>query len=53
MPEPTEKAIINRAYEIRERHGRPEGRKDEFWALARQELRNEDKANPMRTLASL
>ena len=49
MPEPTEKEIMNRAYEIWERHGRPEGREDEFWALAQQELRNEDKANPMRT----
>src|SRR5690242_11348149 len=31
MPEPTEKEIMNRAYEIWERHGRPEGREDEFW----------------------
>jgi hypothetical protein len=48
MPEPTEKDIMNRAYEIWERNGRPEGREDEFWELAQQELRNEDKASPMR-----
>ena len=49
MSEPSEKDITNRAYEIWERHGRPEGREDEFWALAQQELRNEDKANTLRT----
>ena len=49
VPEPSEKDVMNRAYEIWERHGRPEGREDEFWALAQQELRNEDKSNPMRT----
>jgi hypothetical protein len=49
MPEPTEKDIMNRAYEIWERHGRPEGREDEFWAAAQQELRNEDKSNTLRT----
>jgi len=49
VPEPSEKDVMNRAYEIWERHGRPEGREDEFWVLAQQELRNEDKSNPMRT----
>jgi hypothetical protein len=49
MSEPTEKETLNRAYEIWERNGKPEGREDEFWTLAQQELRNEDKANPMRT----
>jgi hypothetical protein len=49
MAEPSEKEITNRAYEIWERHGRPGGRDDEFWALAQQELRNEDKANTLRT----
>ncbi|WP_374226540.1 DUF2934 domain-containing protein [Bradyrhizobium sp. SRL28] len=38
--------IENRAYEIWERSGRPEGREDEFWQLAEQELRNEDKSSP-------
>jgi hypothetical protein len=49
MNQPTEKEIENRAYEILERHGRPEGREAEFWQLAEQELRNEDKSSPVRT----
>ncbi|MCK1518415.1 DUF2934 domain-containing protein [Bradyrhizobium sp. 190] len=49
MTQPTEKDIENRAYEIWERSGRPEGREDEFWQLAEQELRNEDKSSPVRT----
>jgi hypothetical protein len=39
MPEPTEKEILNRAYEIWERSGRPEGREDEFFHQAEKELR--------------
>lgn len=53
MTQPTEKEIENRAYEIWERSGRPEGREDEFWQLAEQELRNEDKSSPVRTPESL
>ncbi|WP_084030623.1 DUF2934 domain-containing protein [Bradyrhizobium paxllaeri] len=49
MGEPTEKEIQNRAYQIWERNGRPEGKEDEFWRLAEQELRNEDKSSPVRT----
>ena len=49
MSEPTEKEIQNRAYQIWERNGRPEGKEDEFWRLAEQELRNEDKSSPVRT----
>jgi hypothetical protein len=49
MAEPTEKEINNRAYEIWERNGRPEGRDEEFWNQALQELRNEDKSSPLRT----
>jgi hypothetical protein len=41
MESPTEKQIMNRAYEIWERNGRPEGREDEFWHQAEQELRAE------------
>jgi hypothetical protein len=41
--------IKKRAYEIWERHGRPEGKEDEFWQQAEQELRNEDKSSPIRT----
>lgn len=53
MTQPTEKEIENRAYEIWERSGSPEGREDEFWQLAEQELRNEDKSSPLRTPGSL
>jgi hypothetical protein len=49
MTQPTEKEIKNRAYEIWERNGRPEGKEDEFWQQAQQELRNEDKSSPVRT----
>jgi hypothetical protein len=53
VTQPTEKEIENRAYDIWERSGRPEGREDEFWQLAEQELRNEDKSSPLRTPESL
>jgi hypothetical protein len=49
MTEPTEQEIKKRAYEIWERNGKPEGKEDEFWRLAEQELRNEDKSSPVRT----
>jgi len=49
MPEPTEQEIRERARQIWERHGKPDGRDDEFWHIAEQELRNEDKSNPLRT----
>ena len=49
MPEPSRNEIENRAYELWEKSGRPEGREDEFWKLAEQELRNEDKSSPLRT----
>jgi hypothetical protein len=49
MANPTEKEIKKRAYELWEEAGKPEGREDEFWQLAEQELRNEDKASPTRT----
>ena len=42
MESPTEKQILNRAYQIWERNGRPEGREDEFWHQAEQELRAEE-----------
>jgi hypothetical protein len=53
MTQPTEKEIKNRAYEIWERNGRPEGKEDEFWQLAEQELRNEDQSSPVRTPKNL
>jgi hypothetical protein len=49
MAQPTEKEITNRAYKIWERNGKPEGRDEEFWHLAEQELLNEDKSSPLRT----
>jgi hypothetical protein len=49
MPEPTKKEIEARAYQLWEKAGQPEGREDEFWQLAQQELRNEDKSSPTRT----
>ncbi len=48
MKSPTEKQILNRAYDIRERNGRPEGREDEFWHQAEQELRAEEKRAVLR-----
>ena len=48
MPEPSRKEIENRAYELWV-NGRPEGREEKFWKLAEQELRNDDKSNPLRT----
>jgi hypothetical protein len=49
MAKPTEKEIKKRAYELWEQNGKPEGREDEFWQLAEQELRNEDESSPLRT----
>ncbi|MBW7974066.1 DUF2934 domain-containing protein [Bradyrhizobium sp. BR 10289] len=49
MHEPTEQDIRERAHVLWERAGKPEGRGEEFWRAAEQELRNEDKSNPMRT----
>ena len=49
MAQPTEKEIMKRAYELWEQNGKPKGREDEFWQLAEQELRNEDKSSPSRT----
>jgi len=49
MANPTEKEIKKRAYELWEQNSKPEGREDELWQLAEQELRNDDKSSPMRT----
>jgi hypothetical protein len=53
VTQPTEKEIEKRAYELWEQSGKPEGREEEFWQLAEQELRNEDKSSPLRTPDSL
>jgi hypothetical protein len=49
MAEPSKQEIDARAYQLWEQAGRPEDREAEFWQLAEQELRNEDKGSPTRT----
>jgi Protein of unknown function (DUF2934) len=49
MAKPSEKEIAARAYKLWEQNGQPEGREEEFWRLAEQELLNEDKSSPLRT----
>lgn len=49
MEQPTKEQIIHRAYELWEEAGKPEGRDDEFYHLAEQELRNADKSSTLRT----
>jgi hypothetical protein len=48
MATPSKKEIAARAYKLWEQNGQPEGREDEFWHLAEQELLNEDKSYPLR-----
>lgn len=48
-----DEAVAARAYELWEKAGKPEGRDEEFWHLAEQELINEDKSSPLRTLDHL
>ena len=49
MQNPTKDQVIHRAYELWEQAGKPEGRDEEFYYQAEQELRNEDKSSPVRT----
>jgi hypothetical protein len=49
MEQLTKDQIIHRAYELWEQAGKPEGRDDEFYHLAEQELRNADESSPLRT----
>jgi len=49
MNEPTDDPIRVRAYELWLKAGKPEGRDEEFWHLAEQELINEDKGAALRT----
>jgi hypothetical protein len=49
MPEPTRMEVVRRAYELWEQAGKPDGKDWEFYHLAEQELRNEDKSSPLRT----
>ena len=47
--QPDEEDIRTRAYDLWKQAGEPEGRDEEFWLLAEQELRNENKSSPLRT----
>ena len=49
MENPTREQIIHRAYELWEQAGKPDGRDQEFYHQAEQELRNADKSSPLRT----
>ena len=49
MAKPAEIEIVRRAYALWEKAGQPEGRDQEFYHQAEQELRNEDKSFPTRT----
>jgi hypothetical protein len=50
MTKLSEDDIVNRAYEIWERKGRPEDRATEFLTLAHEELRSEVEDNTLQTL---
>jgi hypothetical protein len=43
MAYPTDEQIRERAYQLWEKLGRPEGRAEEFWHLSEQDLVNEDR----------
>jgi hypothetical protein len=47
--QPDEEDIRTRAYDLWKQAGEPEDRDEEFWHLAEQELRNEDKSSTLRT----
>jgi hypothetical protein len=49
MAYPTDEQIRIRAHELWKKAGKPEGKQDELWHLAEQELQNEDKSSPLRT----
>lgn len=49
LSEPTDQDIRDRAHHLWEQAGKPEGREEEFWHAAEQELRNEDKSSTLRT----
>jgi DUF2934 family protein len=49
MTKPTDKEIAAKAYKLWEQAGQPDGKDEEFWRLAEQELLNEDRSSPLRT----
>jgi DUF2934 family protein len=44
-----DEVVAARAYELWEQAGKPEGRDEDFWHLAEQQLLDEDKSSPLRT----
>ena len=53
MGKPTEQDIAARAYRLWEAAGMPEGKDEEFWRAAEQELLKEDKSDPKQTPETL
>lgn len=49
MEDPRKINVVRRAYELWEQAGKPEGRDQEFYHLAEQELRDAGKSSPLRT----
>jgi hypothetical protein len=49
MENPTKEKVIHRAYELWEQAGKPEGKDEDFYHQAEQELRDADKSSPLRT----
>jgi hypothetical protein len=49
MAEPTEMDIVRRACELWEQAGKPDGKDQEFYHQAKQELRHAEKSSPLRT----
>ena len=47
--QPDEEDIRTRAYDLWKQAGEPEDRDEEFWHLAEQQLRNENKSSTLRT----
>jgi DUF2934 family protein len=50
---PARMEVVRRAYELWQQAGMPEGRDQEFYLQAEQELRNADKSSPLRTPVNL
>ena len=49
MTGPKHIEIVRRAYQLWQKAGEPQGKDEEFYHQAEQDLRNEDKASPLRT----
>jgi hypothetical protein len=49
MQNPAQIEIVRRAHQLWQEAGEPEGRDQEFYYLAEQQLRDADKSSPLRT----